>query len=155
MLSVHAELPHPEIPRAPNHEVVGVVERLGDGVSNLAVGDRVGVPWLGYSCGECRYCKNGRENLCASARHIVPGGGGVCAGVHMSDISSFAYRLLWEERVVRSVANLTRQDEREFLALAPKVPVKTHVQLYDLADTNRALADLREGRFQCAAVVKI
>ena len=79
----------------------------------------------------------------------------VCAGIHMSDISSFPYRLLWEERIVRSVSNVTRKDAQEFLALAPKVPVKTHVQLYDLADTNRALADLRGGRFHGAAVVKL
>ena len=281
---VDGELPDTKIPIVPGHEIVGVVERLGDGVSELAVGDRVGIPWLGYSCGECRYCKSGRENLCPHARftgyqidggyadytvadarfvfklpngytdadaapllcagligyrayrmagdvrrlglygfgaaahiiaqvavhqgrqvyaftspgdeskqqfarslgaawaggsdnappepldaaiifapvgglvpealsHIVAGGVVVCAGIHMSDIPSFAYRLLWEERVVRSVANLTRQDAREFLALAPKVPVKTHVQLYDLADTNRALADLRDGRCQGAAVV--
>ena len=281
---VDGELPHTRTPIVPGHEIVGVVERLGDGVSDLAVGDRVGIPWLGYACGQCRYCKSGRENLCPKARftgyqidggyadytvadarfvfklpngytdadaapllcagligyrayrmtgdalrlglygfgaaahivaqvavhqgcevcaftspgdeskqqfarslgaawaggsdsvppepldaaiifapvgslvpealsHIGPGGVVVCAGIHMSDIPSFAYRLLWEERVVRSVANLTRQDAREFLALAPKVPIKTHVQLYDLADTNRALADLRDGRCQGAAVV--
>ncbi len=281
---VDGELPNPEIPIVPGHEIVGVVERLGDGVRDLAIGDRVGIPWLGYSCGQCQYCKGGRENLCANARftgyqidggyaeytvadarfafklpkqyndadaapllcagligyrayrmagdarrlglygfgaaahiiaqvavhqgrkvyaftssgdeekqqfarslgatwaggsdtappepldaaiifapvgslvpealsHIVPGGVVVCAGIHMSDIPSFPYRLLWEERGVRSVANLTRQDAREFLALAPKVPVKTHVQRYDLADTNRALADLRDGRCQGAAVV--
>jgi len=255
-------------------------------VTDLAVGDRVGIPWLGYSCDECEYCKSDRENLCVNARftgyhidggyadytvadarfvfklpdgytdaeaapllcagltgyrayraagdarrvglygfgaaahilvqvaahegreaivftrpgdegrqqfarslgavwaggsgeappepldaaiifapvgslvpealsHVVPGGVVVCAGIHMSDIPSFPYRLLWEERVVRSVANVTRKDAREFLALAPKLAVKTHVQLYDLADTNRALADLREGRFQGAAVVTL
>ena len=84
---------------------------------------------------------------------VVPGGTVVCAGIHMSDIPSFPYRLLWEERVVRSVANLTRQDAREFLALAPKVPVRTHVRRYDLGDANRALADLRAGRLQGAAVL--
>ena len=281
---VDGELPGTNIPIVPGHEIVGVVERLGDGVSDLAPGDRVGIPWLGYSCGQCPYCTSGRENLCSHARftgyqidggyaeytiadarfvfklpegqddadaapllcagligyrayrmagdarrlglygfgaaahiiaqvavhqgrevyaftspgdeskqrfarslratwaggsdtappepldaaiifapigglvpkalsHIVPGGVVVCAGIHMSDIPSFPYRLLWEERVLRSVANLTRQDAREFLALAPKVPIKTHVQLYDLADTNRALADLRDGRCQGAAVV--
>ena len=281
---VDGELPNPEIPIVPGHEIVGLVERLGDGVSDLAIGDRVGIPWLGYSCGQCQSCKSGRENLCANARftgyqidggyaeytvadarfafklpkqyndtdaapllcagligyrayrmagdarrlglygfgaaahiiaqvavhqgrqvyaftspgdegkqqfarslgatwaggsdtappepldaaiifapvgslvpealsHIVPGGSVICAGIHMSEIPSFPYRLLWEERSVRSVANLTRQDAREFLALAPKVPVKTHVQHYDLADTNRALADLRDGCCQGAAVV--
>ena len=283
---VEGELPHAEIPLVPGHEIVGVVEGLGDSVTDLAVGDRVGIPWLGYSCDECEVCKSGRENLCANARftgyhidggyadytvadarfvfklpdgytdaeaapllcagligyrayraagdarrvglygfgaaahilvqvaahegreasvftrpgdegrqqfarslgavwaggsgeappepldaaiifapvgslvpealsHVVPGGVVVCAGIHMSDIPSFPYRLLWEERVVRSVANVTRKDAREFLALAPRLAVKTHVQLYDLADTNRALADLREGRFQGAAVVTL
>jgi len=283
---VDGELPHPEIPLVPGHEIVGVVERLGDGVTDFAVGDRVGIPWLAYVCGECQYCRSGRENLCIRARftgyqvdggyadytvadarfvfklpdgyndtdaapllcagligyrayrmagdarrlglygfgasahilvqvsvhdgreayvftrsgdearqqfarslgavwaggsndappepldaaiifapvgslvpealsHIVPGGVVICAGIHMSDVSSFPYRLLWEERIVRSVSNVTRRDAREFLALAPKLPVKTHVQLYDLADTNRALADLRGGRFHGAAVVKL
>ena len=283
---VDGELPHPEIPLVPGHEIVGVIERLGDGVTDFAVGDRVGIPWLAYVCGECQYCRSGRENLCIRARftgyqvdggyadytvadarfvfklpdgyndtdaapllcagligyrayrmagdarrlglygfgasahilvqvsvhdgreayvftrsgdearqqfarslgavwaggsndappepldaaiifapvgslvpealsHIVPGGVVICAGIHMSDVSSFPYRLLWEERSVRSVSNVTRRDAREFLALAPKLPVKTHVQLYDLADTNRALADLRGGRFHGAAVVKL
>ena len=84
---------------------------------------------------------------------VVPGGTVVCAGIHMSDIPSFPYRHLWEERVVRSVANLTRQDAREFLALAPKVPVKVHVQCYDLDDANRALTDVRQGDVQGAAVL--
>ena len=283
---VDGELPHAEIPLVPGHEIVGVVERLGDGVTDLAVGDRVGIPWLGYTCEECQYCKSDRENLCINARftgyqidggyadytvadgrfvfklpdgysdteaapllcagligyrayraagnarrvglygfgaaahilvqvavyegreasvftrpgdegrqqfarslgavwaggsndappepldaaiifapvgslvpealsRVVPGGVVICAGIHMSDVSSFPYWLLWEERVVRSVANVTRRDAREFLALASKVPIKTHVQLYDLADTNRALADLRGGRFHGAAVVKL
>jgi propanol-preferring alcohol dehydrogenase len=85
--------------------------------------------------------------------HLVPGGVVVCAGIHMSDIPSFPYRLLWQERVVRSVANLTRQDAREFLALAPSIPIRTHVTRYDLADANRALDDLRAGRLQGAAVL--
>jgi propanol-preferring alcohol dehydrogenase len=84
---------------------------------------------------------------------VVPGGVVVCAGIHMSDIPAFPYRLLWEERVVRSVANLTRRDAVDFLALAPKVPVKTHVRRYDLADANDALGDLKAGRFRGAAVL--
>jgi len=283
---VDGELPAGDIPIVPGHEIVGVVDQLGDGVPDLAVGDRVGIPWLGYSCGECGFCREGRENLCRLARftgytidggyaeytvadaryafkvpdgysdaeaaplfcagligyrayrmagqgkrlglygfgaaahviaqvavhdqrevyaftspgddaaqqlardlgcvwasasteappelldaailfapagslvpealaHLVPGGTVVCAGIHMSDIPSFPYHLLWDERIVRSVANLTRQDALEFLALAPKVPVKTRVQTYDLADANRALADLREGRVNGAAVLKI
>jgi propanol-preferring alcohol dehydrogenase len=283
---IDGELPPGDIPIVPGHEIVGVVDQLGDGVADLAVGDRVGIPWLGYSCGACGFCREGRENLCRIARftgytidggyaeytvadaryvfkvpdgysdaeaapllcagligyrayrmagtgkrlglygfgaaahviaqvaihdgrevhaftspgdetaqqlardlgcawaaastepppelldaaivfapagslvpeslsHLVPGGTVVCAGIHMSDIPAFPYHLLWDERVVRSVANLTRQDALEFLALAPKVPVKTRVQIYDLADANRALADLREGRVNGAAVLKV
>ena len=85
---------------------------------------------------------------------LCPGGAVVCAGIHMSDIPSFPYRLLWEERSVRSVANLTRQDAREFLALAPRVPVRTHVQTYELADANRALQNLRAGTVTGAAVLR-
>jgi propanol-preferring alcohol dehydrogenase len=85
--------------------------------------------------------------------HIVPGGVVVCAGIHMSDIPSFPYRLLWEERTIRSVANLTRQDAREFLALAAEMPLNTHVRTYALADANRALADLRSGRLSGAGVL--
>jgi alcohol dehydrogenase, propanol-preferring len=86
---------------------------------------------------------------------VVPGGTVVCAGIHMSDIPSFRYELLWEERSVRSVANLTRQDARDFLRVAPTVPVKTRVQTYDLADANRALDDLRGGRVHGAAVLVV
>lgn len=281
---VDGDLPPPEIPLVPGHEIVGVIETVGDGVVDLAVGDRVGIPWLGYSCGECRFCRGGRENLCAAARftgyhidggyadytvadaryafklphgysdvdaapllcagligyrayrtagdarrlglygfggaahiiaqvaiyqrrevfaftspgdtaaqefarslgvkwaggstepppapldaaivfapvgallpealsRVVPGGIVVCAGIHMSDIPSFPYRLLWEERIIRSVANLTRQDAREFLQLAPNVPIKTRVERYDLADANRALCNLRDGRIHGAAVL--
>lgn len=281
---VDGELPDPEVPLVPGHEVVGTVERAGDGVTHLAVGDRIGIAWLAYSCQECSYCKRGRENLCTNARftgydvdggyaeyavadaryafrlpdgysdaeaapllcagligyrsyrmagdaprlglygfgaaahiiaqvavhdgrevyaftspgnatgqqfardlgatwagasteappepmdaaiifapvgsllpealrHTVRGGTVVCAGIHMSDVPSFPYKYLWEERTVRSVANMTRQDAREFLALAPEVPVKTHVREYDLADANRALSDLREGHLQGAAVL--
>ena len=283
---VDGELAGGDIPIVPGHEVVGVVEAAGDGVTHLAVGDRVGIPWLGYTCGECEFCTSGRENLCREARftgytidggyaeyavadarytfklpegcgdvdaapllcagligyrsyrmtgsaehlglygfgaaaHLVaqvaihqhrevfaftspgdtaaqalarelgckwagasterppvildaaiifapvgalvpaalgvvaPGGVVVCAGIHMSDIPSFPYQLLWEERVVRSVANLTRQDAIDFLALAPTIPVRTHVQRYALADANRALDDLRAGRVTGAAVLTI
>jgi len=284
---VDGELPDAEIPLVPGHEIVGVVEQLGDGVTTFNIGDRVGIPWLGYSCGECALCKSGRENLCQSARfigyhsdggyadytvvdaaytfklpdsyndvdaapllcagligyrayrmagpsetvrrlgiygfgaaahiiaqvalheerevyaftspgddekqafardlgvtwaggsnepppesldaalvfapvgrlipealsHVAPAGVVVCAGIHMSDVPSFPYRLLWEERIVRSVANLTRQDARDFLALAAEVPIKIHTERYDLADANRALTDLREGRIHGAAVL--
>jgi alcohol dehydrogenase, propanol-preferring len=281
---VDGELPAVATPLVPGHEIVGIVERAGDDVTEIAVGDRVGIPWLGYSCGRCAHCVAGRENLCVSARftgyqidggyadytvadarfafklpaqygdaeaapllcagligyrayrmagdarrlgiygfgaaaHIVaqvavhqsrevyaftspgdqqaqafarslgarwagssteappepldaaiifapvgrlvpealsrvaPAGTVVCAGIHMSDIPAFPYRLLWGERTVRSVANLTRQDAREFLALAPQVPVKTHIEAYDLTDANRALQQLRAGQVTGAAVL--
>jgi alcohol dehydrogenase, propanol-preferring len=281
---VDGELPSLRVPIVPGHEIVGVVEVAGADVHGFAVGDRVGVPWLGWTCGSCHYCRSERENLCRNARftgyqidggfadytvadarfafrvpdgyddveaapllcagligyrsyrmvgdahrlglygfgaaahliaqvathegrevyaftspgdraaqqfarslgcawagasteppparldaaiifapvgRLVPealsrveaGGTVVCAGIHMSDVPSFPYRLLWEERAVRSVANLTRRDGIEFLALAPKVPVRTHVQRYDLAAANTALADLREGRVEGAAVL--
>jgi alcohol dehydrogenase, propanol-preferring len=281
---VDDELPDIEVPRVPGHEIVGTIERLGDKTTGFREGERVGIPWLGYTCGTCEYCTSGRENLCRLARftgyqidggyaeyavadaryvfklpdsysdveaapllcagligyrayrmagdarrlgiygfgaaaHIIaqaarydgrevfaftspgdvtaqefarslgarwagastdrppepldaaiifapvgalvpqalrqtaPGGVVVCAGIHMSDIPSFPYRDLWEERTVRSVANLTRRDAREFLALAPTVPVKTHVRPYELARANDALSDLRHGRLEGAAVL--
>jgi alcohol dehydrogenase, propanol-preferring len=281
---VDGELSGGKLPIVPGHEIVGIIEQLGDGVAGLAVGDRVGIPWLAHTCGTCAYCTTGRENLCVEAQftgyhvdggyaeyavadanfvfelpggysdaeaapllcagligyrayrmagdasrlglygfgaaahliaqvavhdrrevyaftsrgddiaqtlarevgctwaggsdekppapldaalifapvgplvpealsHIVPGGVIVCAGIHMSDIPSFPYRLLWQERVIRSVANLTRRDAQEFLALAPKVPVKTRIQTYPLDAANRALDDLRHGRVSGAAVL--
>ncbi len=84
---------------------------------------------------------------------MAKGGTVVCAGIHMSDIPAFPYRILWHERVIRSVANLTRRDAEEFFALAPRVPVKTEVELFDLADANEALARLRDGRITGAAVL--
>jgi propanol-preferring alcohol dehydrogenase len=281
---VAGELAPGPLPIVPGHEVVGVVEQIGDGVTGFAVGNRVGVPWLGYSCGTCQFCRAGRENLCIEARftgyhldggyaefavadaryalplpdryrdveaapllcagligyrsyrmagdaqrlglygfgaaahliaqfavqegrevyaftrpgdeaaqrfarslgavwagasvappprpldaaiifapagplvpealsHVSPGGVVVCAGIHMSDIPSFPYRLLWEERSIRSVANLTRQDATEFLAVAGRLPIATHTIEYALADANRALDDLQSGRVQGAAVL--
>ena len=281
---VDGELTHPKLPLVPGHEIVGTVAAVGATVEHLRQGDRVGVPWLGWTCGECAYCRSGRENLCARARftgyqidggyaeytvaherfcfpipaafgdveaapllcagligyralrlageaerlglygfgaaaHIavqvalhrgqrvfaftkpgdsagqefarglgaawaggsdeqppepldaalifapvgalVPaalaatakGGVVVCAGIHMSDIPSFPYRLLWEERVVRSVANLTRGDGEDFLAIAPKVPVRTTTVPFPLASANEALARLREGSIEGAAVL--
>jgi len=85
--------------------------------------------------------------------HVAPGGCVVCAGIHMSDIPTFPYRLLWEERVLRSVANLTRRDAEEFLEIAPRVPVTTHIRTYPLEKANEALADLRSGRMSGAAVL--
>lgn len=281
---VDGELPNPKPLVVPGHEIVGEVAAVGGGVSRFNVGDRVGVPWLGDTCGDCRYCTSSRENLCdeaqftgytidggyadytlanedfcvaipdgygdveaapllcagligyrslkmagecerlgiygfGAAAHIVAqvakwqgreiygfvrpgdeaakqfamdlgakwagnsderppreldaaiifapagglvpaalaavakGGTVVCGGIHMSDIPSFPYRLLWGERVVRSVANLTRADGEEFLEIAANVPVRTHTQAYPLAEANRALDDLRQGRLQGAAVL--
>jgi alcohol dehydrogenase, propanol-preferring len=281
---VDGDLPSPAIPIIPGHEIVGRVERVGPGVRGFAPGDRVGIPWLGYSCGECEYCRTDRENLCPDARytgyqidggyaeqaiadarfcfhlptgyddehaapllcagligyrayrmtgdgkrlgiygfgaaaHIIaqvaaqqgrevyafvtpgdstaadfaravgaswagwstdappaaldaaiifapvgqlvpealsrtrPGGVVVCAGIHMSDIPSFAYRLLWEERIIRSVANLTRADAREFFALASQLAIRTTVTPYPLREANAALDDLRAGRLSGAAVI--
>jgi propanol-preferring alcohol dehydrogenase len=273
-------------PRVLGHQIVATVAAQGDGEQTAATADgaRVGVPWLGYTCGECEYCRSGRENLCPRARftgrdidggmaewavadrrycfplperypdaqaapllcagligyramtmcgearrlglfgfgasaHILcqvaawqgrevyaftrpgdaaaqalalelgatwagsseqepphpleaaiifapvgalipraletlaPGGTVVSAGIHMSDIPSFAYELLWMERAVRSVANLTRQDGHELLEVAPRVPVRTHITEYPLEAANEALEDLRAGRFTGAAVI--
>ena len=281
---VDGDLSEPKLPLVPGHEIVGSVAALGDGVDRFAIGDRVGVPWLGWTCGACPFCRGGRENLCAQARftgyqidggygeftaadhrfcfaipagysdieaapllcagligyrslrmagdarrlglygfgaaaHIIAqvarwqgravyaftspgdteaqafarelgaawvggsdqsppepldaaiifapvgplvpaalraverGGTVVCAGIHMSPIPSFPYDILWGERVVRSVANLTRADGEEFLSLAPKVPVRTRPLPYRLEEANQALDDLRAGRLQGAAVL--
>src|SRR5439155_258961 len=159
------------------------VGRALRGGERFAPGDRVGIPWLGWTCGECRYCRSGRENLCdravftgyardggyaelavADERFCVPIPDGyedadaapvVCAGIHMSDIPSFPYSLLWEERVVRSVANLTRADAEDFMALAPLVPVRTEVETFPLAEANRALDRLRRGEVRGAAVLVV
>jgi propanol-preferring alcohol dehydrogenase len=281
---VDGELPDPQVPIIPGHEIVGRIDTIGAGVEGLRVGERVGVPWLGHTDGDCPYCLDGRENLCnhplftgytrdggfatatiADARYAFPlgeagddvglapllcagligwrslgiagagkklglygfgaaahiiaqvakwqgrsvfaftrpgdvttqdfarrlgatwagasdemppepldaaiifatigdlvplalkavrkGGRVVCAGIHMSDIPSFPYRLLWEERQILSVANLTRQDGLDFLGLAPEVGIVTHTTPYPLNQANQALADLRAGRFEGAAVL--
>jgi propanol-preferring alcohol dehydrogenase len=283
---VDGELAEPKLPLVPGHQIVGRIESVGEGVDRFALGDRVGVPWLGWTCGECRYCLSGRENLCDRARftgyqmdggfadyavadarfcfpipegypdlqaapllcagligyralgmagdarrlglygfgasaHIViqvarhegrrvfafvragdeaalrfalelgaewagdsagpppeeldaailfapagelvpaalsavaKGGSVVCAGIHMSDIPSFPYRILWGERVLRSVANLTRADGEAFMALAPRVPVRTEVEAYPLGAANEALERLRSGRVRGAAVLVV
>ena len=281
---VDGDLTHGKLPIVPGHEIVGRVVQTGAGVEGIALGDRIGVPWLGYTCGVCGYCRSGRENLCEQARftgyhidggyaqyavadarfcfrlpelysdaeaapllcagligyralkmagdarrigiygfgaaaHIIAqvarfqgreiyaftrsgdgeaqafalelgalwagasderppvaldaailfapvgslvptalravdkGGRVVCAGIHMSDIPSFPYEILCSERSVRSVANLTRRDGEEFLALAPKVPVRTAVELLPLVQANEALTRLREGKLRGAAVL--
>ena len=284
---VDGELEYPKLPLILGHEIVGTILRPGAGDSTFRVGDRVGVPWLGRTCGKCSYCRKGQENLCddplftgytrdggyaeytvaderycfnlpeafsgpeaapllcagligyrtyrmtgenvetlgiygfGAAAHIIaqiavhegkrvyaftrPGDtqaqefarrlGAVWAGdstemppelldaamifapvgslvpaalrasakgavivsggIHMSDIPAFPYRLLWEERVIRSVANLTRQDGEELLQVAPKVPVKTEVHVFPLREANEALERLREGRIEGAAVLRV
>ncbi len=283
---VDGDLTEPNLPLIPGHQIVGTVQEIGGTGSRFRVGDRVGVPWLGGSCGSCDYCRTGRENLCDAARYtgyqinggfaeqcvanerfcfpipaqypdlqaapllcagligyralgmtagakrlglygfgaaahiiiqvaryqgrqvavftregdhesqafarelgaswvgvsgetppqpleaaiifapageLVPtalravakGGIVVCAGIHMTDIPSFPYSILWGERVVRSVANLTRRDGEEFLALAPRIPVHTEAHPYPLEAANRALDDLRAGRFTGAAVIVV
>lgn len=280
------DLDDPNLPLIPGHQIVGTVREIGKKVNGFQVGDKVGVPWLGKTCGSCEFCSTGRENLCDDARftgyhhnggfaeytaadarfcfpipadypdvqaapllcagligyrslrmtgdarklgfygfgssaHIltqiaryqnkevyaftrpgdergqefargrgavwaggsdefppdkldaaiifapvgplVPqalktlkkGGRVVCAGIHMSDIPSFSYNILWEERSIRSVANLTRRDGTEFLELAPKIPVRSKVTTYPLAEANEALEDLREGNFDGSAVLMI
>ncbi len=238
---VDGELPDPKLPLVPGHEIIGSVVGKGESVDRFAIGDRVGVPWLGWTCGICEYCRKGHENLCDRARftgyqidggyaeltiadqrycfaidprygdveaaplmcagligyrtlrmagdapligiygfgaaaHIVaqvarhqgrrlfaftrPGdlaaqdfGIVVCGGIHMSDIPSFPYRILWEERILRSVANLTRRDAEEFLALAPVAGIRTETVTYPLGRASDALADLRNGALQGAAVL--
>lgn len=281
---VDGELPAPKVPIIPGHEIVGRIDQLGVGVVGLAVGERVGIPWLGHTCGACPYCLGGQENLCdlpgftgytrdggfatativdarfafplgeagsdeelapllcagligwrslviagagkrlglygfgaaahivaqvarwqarsvfaftrpgdvaiqafartlgaawaggsdetppepldaaiifATAGDLVPmalkavrkGGRVVCAGIHMSDIPSFPYRLLWEERQLLSVANLTRQDGVDFLRRVPEMGIITRTTRYGLQQANQALADLRAGRFAGAAVL--
>ncbi len=281
------DLNEPKLPLILGHQIVGTVVGLGEGVDRFGLGQRIGVPWLGYTDGTCRYCQRGQENLCdhpeftgytldggyaeyavadqrycfplpesysdlaaapllcagligyrtyklagehverlgiygfGSAGHIIAqvatyqgkrvyaftrpgdtatqefarklgaywaggsdelppdqldaalvlapvgalmvtalkavakGGVVVSGGIHMTDIPTFPYHLLWEERVIRSVANLTRQDGEEFLAIAPQVPVKTAVTPYKLEDANQALDDLRSGKLDGAAVLTI
>jgi propanol-preferring alcohol dehydrogenase len=293
---VDGDLHEPKLPLVPGHQIVGTVEGVGDGAERFWLGQRVGVPWLGWTDGDCVYCRSGRENLCerarftgyqldggyaelavaderycfpipdayadlqaapllcagligyrslrlcgdparlglygfgasahivcqvavhqgrevyaltrpgdrqtqrfalelgatwagdtqggsevsepaaggigglldaaiifapvgelvpAALRAVVPGGSVVCAGIHMSDVPAFPYEILWGERVLRSVANLTRLDGEEFMALAPQVPVRTEITEYPLEIANHALDDARGGRVTGAAVLSI
>jgi len=283
---VDGELAHPKLPLIPGHQIVGKVAEIGKRVERFKQGDRVGVPWMGWTCGKCRFCRSGRENLCdharftgytldggyaeyvvaherfcfplagnmtdiemapllcagligyralkktgeakrlglygfgaaahivaqvaryhgrqifaftrpgdhsaqefarrmgavwagdsetsppepldaaiifASAGKLVPtalkavdkGGTVVCGGIHMSDIPTFPYKNLWEERTVCSVANLTRQDGEEFLALASRIPIRTTVQSFALEEANEALDRLRSGQLDGSAVLQV
>jgi propanol-preferring alcohol dehydrogenase len=278
------ELTQPKLPLIPGHEIVGIVEAKGERVERFSVGQRLGVPWLGHTCGHCRYCLSGRENLCGDARftgytlnggyaeyavadqrycfpipegytdaqaapllcagligyrallaagdaerigiygfgaaahiiaqvahwqwrkvfaftrpgdldgqrfamelgatwagdstaappeemdaailfapvgalipealrHTAKGGTVVCAGIHMSDVPSFPYSILWGERSIRSIANLTRRDGEEFLSIAPKANLRTEVETFRLEQANEALERLRKGDIRGAAVL--
>ena len=280
------ELTQPKLPLVLGHQIVGTVVERGAGVTSLAVGDRVGIPWLGWTDGTCSFCRSGRENLCVAARFtgytvdggyaeqavadarfcfprpagiddvhaapllcagligyralrlagqaqrigfygfgssahllaqvvvaqgrelyaftrdgdtrgqafarergavwagdssekppvpldgaivfasvgelvvraleaLAPGGTVVCAGIHMSDIPSFSYDLLWGERVIRSVANLTREDGKEFLPLAARLGIRPEVTVFPLEHANEAVQALREGKFSGSAVLQI
>ena len=280
------ELNSPKLPLIPGHEIVGTVEALGDDVKDISKGQRVGIPWLGHTCGRCHYCADKRENLCdnakftgytldggyaeytvadhrycfplpekyddihaapllcagligyrsyrmardavriglfgfgaaahiiaqvaihenkkvfaftrpgdtnaqvlaielgaywagdsgqpspepldaaiiyapagdlvpAALRDTVKGGVVICAGIHMSDIPTFPYAILWGERVVRSVANLTRADGIAFMRAAEEIPIKTSVELFELDQANEALTKLRAGKINGAAVLQI
>ena len=283
---VDGDLTEAKLPLIPGHEVIGYIDQTGSAVTNMKMHDRVGVPWLGRTCGNCRYCRDGAENLCdraqftgysldggfaefmvadeayafpvpdaygdveaaplmcagligfraynmvrharriglygfGAAAHIIAqlachegrevlaftksgdtkgqafaralgavwagsseqkppheldaaiifapagtllptalaavckGGTVICAGIHMTDIPSFPYEILWGERTIRSVANLTRQDAIAFLDVAPQVPIRTTTHIYSLAEANRALDDLRTGKFDGAAVLNM
>src|SRR5213593_3923641 len=283
---IDGDLPEPKLPLIPGHEIIGAVVEAGPEAERWAAGQRLGVPWLGWSCGSCGYCRAGRENLCdrarftgyqidggyaeytvaderfcfeipsgytdlqaapllcagligyrslvaagdaetlglygfgaaahiviqvarhqgrrvfaftragdrdaqrfalglgaewagtsdapppepldaaiifapagplvpAALRAVVKGGTVVCAGIHMSDIPAFPYDVLWGERTLRSVANLTRKDGTEFLALAPRVPVRTEIEPHPLERANEALERLRAGKVKGAAVLTI
>ena len=279
------ELSQPKLPLIIGHEIIGIIAKKGKEVVNLNEGDIVGIPWLGYTCGKCKYCNKGKENLCENAlftgytidggyaeytvayerycfpiaeqyanasgspllcagligyrsysmignhvtklgiygfgaaahiliqlaiyqgkkiyafsregdkeaqsfalklgaswagsssqsppekldaaiifapvgdlvpkalRDVDKGGVIVCGGIHMSDIPSFPYKILWEERMIRSVANLTRQDGEEFLRMAPEIPIKTEIQTFPLSEANEALNNLRNGKVRGAAVL--
>ncbi len=133
-------------PVTPGHEIVGRVLKRGRLVSGFKVGDRVGVPWLGASCGSCRYCAAGLENLCDEGRVV-------CAGIHMSDIPGFPYSLLWGKRSVCSVANLTRADGQDFMRLAAEIELRPSVVPFALSNANEAIERLRRGTLSGAAVL--
>jgi D-arabinose 1-dehydrogenase-like Zn-dependent alcohol dehydrogenase len=149
---VDGELPNPMLPIIPGHEIVGRVEAIGAGVAGLNIGEHVGVPWLGHTCGVCPYCLEQRENLCD--RPLFTGftrDGGFATATIVD--ARFPYDLLWQERQLASVANLTRQDGVEFLRLAPQIGIVKQTTTYPLKQANQALADLRAGRFVGAAVL--
>ena len=113
---------------------------MGADLAGCSAGERVGIPWLAWSCGECGFCRAGQENLCERARFT-------------GYTSDGGYHHVWHERALCSVANLTRRDGEEFLQLAPRIPIRTETQAFPLEQANEALARLREGRLQGAAVL--
>jgi len=222
---VDAELPGIKYPIIPGHEIVGRIDLVGNNVTTRQVDDRDGIPWLGHTCGVCRFCKEGMENLCdnplftgytrdgsfathtiadarsvyaftrsgdtaaqdfgrrlgavwagasdqlpdtpldaaiiyAPAGELAPaavrkGGRVVCAGIHMSDIPSFPYSLLWEERQPVSVADLTRQDGRDFLKIVPQAGIRAKTTAFPLSEANKVLQKLRTGQILGAAVLQL
>src|SRR5947208_2282586 len=153
------ELPAIPFPVTPGHEIVGVIAALGPQVTRFRIGDRVGVPWLAFTCGEwldgAIWVAPVGALVPAALQCVRPGGRVVCAGIHMSDVPAFPYRLLWGERAVSSVANLTRADGQEFLALATRMGLTATVQRFALAEANLALERLRSGALQGAAVLEM
>ncbi len=153
---VDGDLPDGKLPIIPGHEIVGIVAGKGAAVERFNVGDRVGVPWLGYTCGTCDYCKSGRENLCDGARftgYHLDGGYAEYTLADQRYCFALPYDILWGERRIQSVANLTRRDGEEFLKLAPQVPVRTATETFDLTQANEALTRLRDGKITGAAVL--
>src|SRR6266487_1095543 len=165
---VDGELPNPKLPLIPGHQIVGRVEEVGPEIpstfdirhSSFAIGDRVGIPWLGWTDGECRYCRTNRENLCDNARftgYTIDGGYGefTVADSRFCFRLPFPYADLWGERVITSVANLTRRDGDEFFEIAPRVPVRTETESFPLEEANTALDRFRFGQLKRTAVLTI
>src|SRR5438046_59693 len=185
---IEGELPPRKSPVIPGHQVVGVIEKRGEGAQRFAAGARVGVAWLYRTDGTCEYCRSGAENLCDNpgftgysvdggyADYIVApedfvytipesfpdelkavkkGGVLVLGGIHMSPIPSFSYDLLYQERMIRSVANNTRKDGEDFLRVAAEIPIRTRVQIFPLHEANRALNALKNDAIPGAAVLRI
>src|SRR2546426_773312 len=201
--TVEGDLPLPRLPLIPGHQIVGLVDAIGEGVRTLKEGDRVGIPWLHSTDGQCDYCRRGLENLCDHAQftgyHVDGGyaeyavvhedyaypipkifsdqnaapllcagslvphalrvlrkaGPLTLAGITMSPIPQMDYSLLYHERVIRSVANSTRKDCRDFLDLAAAVPLHTEVQVFELAQANHALQALKRSEITGAGVLRI
>lgn len=156
MLNFPIELPHPKLPLILGHQVVGIIDKIGENVSNHKIGDRVGIPWLGEgSCHTCEFCISERENLCDKAiytGYLRDGGYADYCTAH-DDIPTFPYALLWGERSMSSVANLTRQDGIDFLNMVKKFHLKITVTPFLLEEANQAIAAIRNGTLEGSAVL--